>query len=105
MSDLVQLFSSGQFTLETRRAERAGKVHAGLSSSPEWVVREHSDWRTLLSVEGGGEGSVPAAALDTMVGSVSDVVVYELTHLHHQDRVVGVRLVVAHGQSVADLPG
>ena len=102
MSDLICLLPRAQFTLQAGRGQRAGEVHAGPDSLPERVRAREAQWETFLRIVSPGKFRSCAAALLVVVGGVGDVVIYELTHLHQQQRVLRVGGVAAARQAVAD---
>ena len=107
MSDLVCLFPVLELALEVGGGQGSGELHAGLDASPKWVAAGYPDRGAFLRVEKSRKFSIrPAAVLFVRkVGSVGDVVVNKLSHLHHQEGVGVVRVVRAASHEVTDLSG
>ena len=107
MSDLICLFPVLQLALEVRGGQGPGELHAGLDAPPERIIAGYPNRRALLRVEKARKFSIrPAAVLFIRkVGSVSDVVVNKLAHLHHQEGVGVIRIVGTASHEVTNLSG
>ena len=80
----LYLLSCINLTLQIRRRHRSGKIHALFSSMPERITNWNFNWVAFIWMEMDWKRSIPIATFLGMVGAMSDVMIYELSHLHYK---------------------